>query len=158
MDQLLDLKSYIANTVVWMPVLVAIIAALGSVTCVLLNNAHQRKMTLRKERLDAYCNLLAMMFASLADTTKTRGAVLTYEDMCLCYSNLQFWTALSTVQLLGTPPVLKTCAEIRLVLSKEITVSRERLLELFSVLHKQMIEDVNETLKKKKTRRLFHWR
>ena len=150
MDQLLDLKAYVASTVVWVPVIVAIIAAVASVTCVVLNNCNQRKMAFRKERVEAYRNLLTTMFASLVNSTKNRGTELTYDELCLCYSNYEFWTTLATVQLLGTLAVRETCGELHRVLTKEKIVSKERLLELFAILHQQMIDDVNEAEKKKK--------
>ena len=150
MDQLIDLKAYIASTVVWVPVIVAIIAAAASITCVVLNNRNQQKMTYRKERVEAYRNLLTTMFASLVNSTKNRGTDLNYDELCLCYSNYEFWTTLATVQLLGTLSVRETCGELHRVLTKEKIVSKERLLELFAVLHQQMIDDVNEAEKKEK--------
>lgn len=149
MDQLLDLKAYIASTVVWVPVIVAIIAAVASITCVVLNNCNQRKMAFRKERVEAYRNLLTTIFASLVNSPKNRGTNLTYDELCLCYSNYEFWTTLATVQLLGTSSVRETCGELHRVLAKEKVVSKDRLLELFAILHQQMIDDVNETEKKK---------
>ena len=150
MDQLIDLKAYIASTVVWVPVIVAIIAAAASITCVVLNNRNQQKMTYRKERVEAYRNLLTTMFASLVNSTKNRGTDLNYDELCLCYSNYEFWTTLATVQLLGTLSVRETCGELHRVLAKEKVVSKDRLLELFAILHQQMIDDVNETLNEKK--------
>lgn len=150
MDLLIDLKAYIASTAVLVPVIVAIIAAAASITCVVLNNCNQRKMAYRKERVEAYRNLLTTMFASLVNSTKNRGTELTYDELCLCYSNYEFWTTLATVQLLGTLVVRETCGELHRVLTKEKIVSKERLLELFAILHQQMIDDVNEAEKKKK--------
>lgn len=40
MDLLMDLKAYIASTAVLVPVIVAIIAAAASITCVVLNNCN----------------------------------------------------------------------------------------------------------------------
>lgn len=150
MDLLIDLKAYIASTAVLVPVIVAIIASAASITCVVLNNCNQRKMAFRKERVEAYRNLLTTMFASLVNSTKNRGTELTYDELCLCYSNYEFWTTLATVQLLGTLAVRETCGELHQVLTKEKIVSKERLLELFAILHQQMIDDVNEAEKKKK--------
>ena len=149
MDQLVDLKAYIASTAVGVPVVVAIIAAVASITCVVLNNGNQRKMAFRKERVEAYRNLLTTMFASLVNSTKNRGTDLTYDELCLCYSNYEFWTTLATVQLLGTSSVRETCGELHRVLAKEKVVSKDRLLKLFAILHQQMIDDVNEMPKNK---------
>lgn len=135
-------------------IVVAILSFFGALASVALNNwlsnRAKRKLAFRQERLEAYRTLLTLMYVSLANTPKTPGTDLTYDELCGCYCNFYFWSALGNVQLLAPKNIQQTCGELHRVLGKQTVVTKERLLELFAILHQQMIDDVNETLSEKK--------
>lgn len=59
--------------------------------------------------------------------------------------------------MLAPKDIQPTCGELHRVLGKQIVVSKERLLELFAILHQQMIDDVNESLNEKERTLTEHW-
>ena len=148
MDQLTQLKSYIADTVIWVPVFVAVIslvAAWGDIAIKhWLSIREERQWQYRKERIEAYQKFITLLHASLTNTTRVPGTVLSYEELCRCYNNFPFWTALGLVQLIAPDNIQVTCGEIHRVLGGEKVVTREELLSLFAKVHEQMIEDVRQ--------------
>lgn len=153
MTDLESLKQYIADAVVWVPVLTAAISLVSAWGGVIINNYLQdrfkKSADRRQERRQAYLSYIMIMWASFVKPTVERGTKLSYEEICYQFKTAEFSIVLDAILLVAPDNICKKCHRISDIVNGNEVVSREELCAMLKELGELMAEDLKDYTKRK---------